>query len=348
MQRRSSLRVGFTLVELLVVIAIIGILVALLLPAVQSAREAARRIGCSNNLHNIGIAILNFADGQGRLPHSRNMWPEEWDWTGQWVGPPNGSLNPSNGGPGFSGRGWMVEIFPAMEEQARFDAIERGLATPNGKLNWNLLQGRGMAVTDIRPLLEEQMAWTGCPSDISATPNERQFHWRPKTVAVSSYKGVLGDNVVWRSATSHQDGTLPPPESRSDLDCHNSVMECNGLFWRNSYYRKLKLKDITDGQSKTLMVGECVVEQDAHSAGLFADGDWATCSVPLNYFLVGADEAKIADFWYDLRGFRSFHPGVVQFVLADGSVQVFSESTDHKVYRGFATRNGEEAVSAGG
>jgi prepilin-type processing-associated H-X9-DG protein len=118
---------------------------------------------------------------------------------------------------------------------------------------------------------------------------------------------------------------------------------CNGLFFRNAYWFKLKLKDITDGQSKTFMVGEGVVSQDLHSAALFADGDWATCAIPLNFFLT--DQAKVATDWWDQRSFRSLHPGGAQFALADGSVQFVNESVDHKTYRAMATRNGQEALS---
>jgi prepilin-type N-terminal cleavage/methylation domain-containing protein len=339
MKRRLDrcVRGAFTLVELLVVIAIIGILVALLLPAVQAAREAARRMGCSNNLHNISLAVLNFSDAKKRIPQSHSMWPEETDAAGTWIGPPNGSLSAKNGGPGYSGRGWMVDILPQMEEQALNDAIQRGLKTALGKENWDLLSGKGMAVTEIRPYLESQLPWLACPSDTSAMASDKQFHWRPKIIGTSSYKGVLGDNVIWPQFTTHTDGTLP--------DCHNRAIGCNGLFWRNAYFKPLKLKDIIDGQSKTLMVGEGVVEQDPHSAALFADGDWASCNVLLNFFLVPFDEISVADNWYQVRGFRSLHPGTVQFALADGSVQALQEGIDHKVYRGLGTRNGEEIVS---
>jgi prepilin-type N-terminal cleavage/methylation domain-containing protein/prepilin-type processing-associated H-X9-DG protein len=341
--KRSSFhhaRHGFTLVELLVVIAIIGILVALLLPAIQAAREAARRISCSNSLHNIGLAVLNFENAKKRIPFSISYKPEEFETPdNNWIGPPGGTMDPSNGGPGFSGRGWMVEILPQMEEQPMYDAIQAALKTTDGKTKWDgVNNGKGMAVLGIRSYLETQLPWLSCPSDPSATPNDKQFHWRPKIIATSSYKGVLGDHVIWPNFTSHKNGT---PD-----DCHNNLNRskgCNGLFWRNAYYFKIKLKDITDGQSKTFMVGEGVVSQDNHSAALFSDGDWASCNIPLNFFL--EPESEVANLWYEVRGFRSMHPGGAQFALADGSVQFVQDSVDHNVYRAMATRNGSETLS---
>ena len=103
---------------------------------------------------------------------------------------------------------------------------------------------------------------------------------------------MLGRQRDLAAATSHKDGTLPPDGAGGGIDCHNSLIGCNGLFWRNSYFGRSSFKDIIDGPSKTLMVGESVVEQDYHSAAFFADGDWASCNVPLNFFIVGADERQ--------------------------------------------------------
>src|SRR5258705_994589 len=108
-------RAAFTLVELLVVIAIIGILVALLLPAVQAAREAARRMSCSNNIKNIGLACISYHDAKKHLPTSVGQWAEEVDRNHVWIGPSGGSLSVANGGPGWSGKGWIVEILPYIE-----------------------------------------------------------------------------------------------------------------------------------------------------------------------------------------------------------------------------------------
>lgn len=336
----ASTRRAFTLVELLVVIAIIGILVALLLPAIQAAREAARRISCSNTLHNMGLAVLNFENAKKRLPYSISYKPEEFETPdANWIGPPNGTLDQSYGGPGYSGRGWMVEILPQMEEQAMSDAIQAALKTADGKTNWQgPNNGKGMAVPAIRSYLETQLPWLSCPSDPSAIASDKQFHWRPKLIATSSYKGVLGDHVIWPGSTSHKSGT---PE-----DCHNNLNRnkgCNGLFWRDAYYFEIKLKDITDGQSKTFMIGEGVASQDYHSAAFFSDGDWASCNIPLNFFL--QPETEVANLWYEVRGFRSLHPGGAQFALADGSVQFFQDGVDHNIYRAMATRNGGEIVS---
>jgi prepilin-type N-terminal cleavage/methylation domain-containing protein/prepilin-type processing-associated H-X9-DG protein len=337
---RGAARHGFTLVELLVVIAIIGVLVALLLPAVQSARESARRMSCANNMKNMGLGILNYTDANGHLPYSVSQWEEE-SVDGQWVGPPLGKMHPKNGGPGYSGRGWIVAILPQMENSAAHDritaALKDNLGLQDGKFSARAARGTGMGVIEIRDVVGAQLPWFTCPSDDSAAPSDQQFHWPGVTVATTSYKGVLGDNVVWPQSTSHLAGSLP--------DCHNNVSGCNGLLWRTAYYEPIELADVTDGQSNTLMTGESVVRMDFHSAALFADGDWASCNVPLNFFLPTDDPTAAINQWYEVRGFRSVHPGGAQFALADGSVHFLSESIDHRAYRALATRNGEEAVA---
>jgi prepilin-type N-terminal cleavage/methylation domain-containing protein/prepilin-type processing-associated H-X9-DG protein len=354
MKRSSSFRArsAFTLVELLVVIAIIGILVALLLPAIQAAREAARRASCENNSKNIGLACINFADTSKHLPADVSMWAEDFDRNHVWTGPSGyGSQDIKNGGPGHTGKGWIVDILAAMEEQASSDTIAQALKATPGDFSADVLpsgnaRGGGIGLPAIRPIILTQLPWLSCPSDPSARPSGDQYYWGGSTsilTATTCYKGVLGD-----SEQTDGLGTEIPISANfgSKPDCHNTA-DCNGLIWRNSSIKNIQLRKIPDGTSKTFMVGESVVAQDYHSAAFFSDGDWATCGIPLNHFVLPESKNIIyaSPGWIEARGFKSMHPGGAHFVMADGSVHFVNESIDGAIYRGLSTRNGSENAS---
>ena len=334
--------VGFTLVELLVVIAIIGVLVSLLLPAVQAAREAARRMQCANNLKQLGLACLNYADARKQLPTSVHQWPEDLaiDHT-TWIGPSGGTNSPTNGGPGFLGRGWIVEILPQLEQSATYGRISEQLKKDKS-FGVSGTRGVGLGAPAIRDVVSTQYPFITCPSDASAQPSSEQFYWPDVTVGVTSYKGNIGDSGM---SDGNAFKTTYPPDFGSIPDCHNTA-ECNGLLWRNSSVQPVKLKSITDGQSNTFLIGESVASQDFHGAAFFSDGDFATCGIPLNYFQLGLDSAALhqAPNWILGRGFKSLHPSGAQFVLADGSVHFVNDGIDKDVYKGTATRAGNEVV----
>src|SRR5687768_9590156 len=139
---RAHLRRAFTLVELLVVIAIIGVLVALLLPAVQSAREAARRMSCSNNLKQFGIAIHNYHDTHRYLPIS----------IAYNVSGPRATPQPN-------GKGWILSILPQLEQPALFAQFEPGFIGPFN------LNGTGIANRACREAMKTRIKVLECPSD---------------------------------------------------------------------------------------------------------------------------------------------------------------------------------------
>jgi prepilin-type N-terminal cleavage/methylation domain-containing protein len=156
--RRRRLR-GFTLVELLVVIAIIGVLVALLLPAVQAAREAARRSSCSNNLHQIAIAVLNSEGTAGHLPTSIMRYAEDWNCgQTQWIGPNGGKNATTNGGPGFLGKGWIVDILPAMEQQALHSRLWDQMKKDKA-FGFKVNTGLGLGHANLRDVIGTQYAF---------------------------------------------------------------------------------------------------------------------------------------------------------------------------------------------
>jgi prepilin-type processing-associated H-X9-DG protein len=189
------------------------------------------------------------------------------------------------------------------------------------------------------------------------------------SVALTSYKGVLDDTMLGESGggtpTFRNDGpgvqypsgnySSPPDPAygyATPRDCHNEV-RCRGIFFRQSWQVPVNMKQLTDGTSNTLMVGEDIPAYNKHSSAYYANGSWCSCNIPLN-FLIGQNPEELVypnlppdqDPWWERQGFRSRHPGSVQFVLADGSVSTISESVDHQLFRTKCTRDGDEVVSA--
>jgi prepilin-type N-terminal cleavage/methylation domain-containing protein/prepilin-type processing-associated H-X9-DG protein len=305
--RPARTSIGFTLVELLVVIGIIGILVALLLPAVQMAREAARRMQCTNHLKQIGLALHNYHDVHRRFPVNMGPWSV-----------------PAVPWRAMNGKGWIVSILPQLEEQPLYDSFSPFFAG-------DFFSGRGLMDPACRDLMKIHVATLKCPSDGSAHRlYDTFFQWETIEVAPTSYKGVIGDSQIGAPNGIHA-GSLP--------DCH-AVGNCNGLFFRTSFREPQSLSRITDGTSNTFMVGEDVPQHNDHSAAFYANGDWASCHAPLNYF----PKPPTPHDWPNVISFRSRHPGGANFVLADGSVRFIADTIEHRVYRALSTKSGGEVA----
>ena len=305
---RQSARAAFTLVELLVVIAIIGVLVALLLPAVQAARESARRMSCSNNLKQFGIAIHNYHDVSLVMPISISYAREG--------ARPAAQVN---------GKGWILSILPQLEQPGLYSQLEPGF------LGMFSTTG-GIQMAACRTAMKTRIKVIECPSDAKSkriSPDCAQWAGIAE-VAVTNYKGVIGDTRMGGTSSIHQ-GTEP--------DTHNTN-NCNGIFYRNNYQDNIRLAVITDGTSGTFMVGEDVPDANIHSAAYFANGDYASCHAPLNYF----PKPPTPTNWPNVISFRSLHPTGAQFCLADGSVRFVTQTIDYTLYRQLSTKaNGENA-----
>jgi prepilin-type N-terminal cleavage/methylation domain-containing protein/prepilin-type processing-associated H-X9-DG protein len=300
--RRRSVRRGFTLIELLVVIAIIAILIGLLLPAVQKVREAAARMKCSNNLKQLGLAVHNYHDTHGRLPAGVSPWAE-------------------GGQPPRTGRGWILESLPYLEQDNLYRQFEPSRTG-------DMFAGAGLM--NCRPLMSIQLPGLACPSDPSDRLSTNQYQWTGISVAVTSYKGVIG--------TSNMGGGWPDSPIGT-VDGHNTA-NCTGLFFRNGYQLRLTLVGITDGTSKTLMVGEDVPSENNHSTAFYSNGDYASSHAPLNFFPRPPDPNN----WPRVMSFRSRHTGGANFCLADGSVRFLTETINRLQYQQLCTRAGGEVV----
>jgi Protein of unknown function (DUF1559) len=196
-----------------------------------------------------------------------------------------------------------------------------------------------------------------CPSD-DYTLLTHTGHWQFEQceVTTTNYKGVLDDTYL-QAQISGFGNDLAGPDLRSgrydkasptpgsdQRDCHRDA-RCRGIFFRNSWKAPVTVAKVTDGTSKTLMIGEDLPELNYHSAAYYANGDWCSCNIPLNYGLglsEGDRESFARDRWHESQGFKSKHPGGVQFCLADGSVRFILENVDNIHFRVSCTRNGDE------
>jgi len=339
---RSHLRArrnarGFTLVELLVVIAIIGILIALLLPAVQAAREAARRSQCSNNLRQLGIACHNYHDVFGTLPLNYDA---------------SSDTNITRTGRGsFS---WIVAALPSMEQQPLFSKInfvDNGSGNnPGGNTSNTPLAGETLHNQDIRQVIIKGLL---CPSDSNAPLRENQnggyqdgAGGGPKGAA-TDYVGCMGlMNSGWKDCGPYPDPT-GAPSTWADGNTDNSYLtNCNGCF---GYRGSARLADIIDGTSNTVMVFEDMHWARGKLNRSFCTNDscWMSPLGAINSLRNPMNNKNPAWFFGDgdvrCHGWTSNHPGGAQATLGDASTRFFSESIDPLIKHHIATRNGNES-----
>jgi type II secretory pathway pseudopilin PulG len=297
------------LIELLVVITLAAVLIALLLPAVQAAREAARRAQCANNLKQIGLALHHYHGAQGVFPPGYS--------TG--LGP--GSPKLAETGPGW---GWAAQLLGQLDQGPIFNAINYNLPITDG----------GSATARLAAL-----ATFLCPSSIGSGPFNPfiQFTFTTNQVWHITASVPLAAGQYVASAGPAADNGIPAPG--------------DGVLYRNS---GIGLRDITDGSSQTLLVGERSRDvADATWVGVMPgivvcpSPAWANpgCA-PAGAAVLGTTGPAAGPLRVGAANFASLHAAGNYFLLGDGSVRFLKSSIDVRVRAALATRAGGEVIAA--
>jgi prepilin-type processing-associated H-X9-DG protein len=312
------------LVELLVVIAIIGILVALLLPAIQAAREAARRASCTNNLKQIGIASLNYESTHKKFVRGRPGPDATTSKEVLLVGKPSGPR--AGGGKGYerSGASGFVMLLPFLENQALYDQfdIDRGEGiwlSSVSNVNWRTPQKE--AAMGARPDV------LVCPSSRTLPKTEDPAEQNRSTIpATGTYALCLGNR-----------GPLTYDVNSACLTKHHN----SGL---HLYWTFRKLTKVTDGTSKTISAGEIVQGHTIDSSNMWTYGYRYLDTLRVTEAAIntppGVDCRKGIGDDPDAcpnGAFASDHPGGAQFMLADGHVEFIDDGIDLDVYQNLST-----------
>ncbi|MCA9204967.1 MAG: DUF1559 domain-containing protein [Planctomycetales bacterium] len=337
-------RRAFTLVELLVVIAIIGVLVAMLLPAVQAAREAARRSSCSNNLKQLALACQTYHDTYKRMP---------WNFdTG------NGTY-PGNPTSKWMSHSWIVSAMPFFEQGNIYDSINFHLQDPQVNTANPKVAGGQTNLQIANSVIESLL----CPSnDQEAIRTSQKSGYRganAPTAAGTDYVGNMGHIWGgWKDCGAVPD--FPGPADFPNMfvrganpgtpwvngEALNEQVNVNGVFF---YFGSARLDQIKDGTSNTLCVFEDMhwrggnAANTKHDSGFCDDASWFSplgainsARNPINNknkaWLQGAGDRRC-------HGWSSWHPGGAQAALCDGSTRFFAETIDHQVRYGISVRN---------
>jgi prepilin-type N-terminal cleavage/methylation domain-containing protein len=320
---------GFTLVELLVVIAIIGILVALLLPAIQAAREAARRTQCTNNLKQIGLAVQNYHDTRRQLPPSRVL-----DGRQTWLALILDHIEESQVKGLWDIKRGTYGCFYDQTLQCRTATVDayicpsqhhesRVVVVPKAPQD-----GHGHSISDPDPAAGAAVGYMGSISDYRAVFASSCTQSRPGPVVIyPPGEGWKGSNSFWA------DGALP--QANPD----DVVWETTAKKRAVGFKSRTSLKNITDGTSHTALAGEAgrFVSEGGHAF----NGDH-NHNMQLGWRKPFCKRCELSEAEGGDNGFGGVHPGIVMFALCDGSARSVSKETDLGVLDRMATRAGDD------